>query len=168
MNLVALQSAVVAWARTASGLAAVWAEPNAPRPAEAYCRLNLIGPRKVGGDDQVVSIPNTVDFEISGLRAFTLSVNIYAKDAAQRASDMITSLSKPSVLATLSTANLSVTSVGDPRDLSQLLETKVEKRVQFDVELLTTETAVDQPGVIEDVEASGSVGGQDIEISTVT
>lgn len=160
MNLSTIKGALYGWAAAtvAGGTVVYWNEPDAPRPPAPSVRLRLIGLPSLVGQDELRDVTGDANaFRILGPRSLTLSVTAYGDTAAQAASDLASSLSGPDAMATLHGGGLSSLSVSPLRDVSELMETKWEQRVNFDVELLATEDLTVTPGVIEHVEASGQI-----------
>lgn len=172
MNFADIKSAIYdcldAYLNGVSPVATIyWGEPNAPRPANPSVRLKLIGGPGMLGQDELRDVDGDPDaFLVTGPRELTLSVTTYGDTALQMISDLQTMLGMyEHVETTLSVANVSVLETTAPRDLSTALDTEQEQRAQFDVMLLATEEVSSEPGVIEDVEAESSIGGNQGQIS---
>ncbi len=168
MNFTTIKAALYSWAATVvgGGVTVYWGEPNGPRPANPSVRLKLIaGPTMVGLDELRDVAGDDDAFKVVGTRVLTLSVTAYGDAALQLVSDLQTSISNPEATAGLSAANLAASDTSAPRDLTALLETKYEQRYQFDVTVLATEELTTEPGVIETVVGTSSIGGVDGDFS---
>lgn len=147
LNISEIKDALFDWAKAASGLddqQIMWEMDEGTKPTKPFIGLNLIGPRKVMGRDYLsVPDPDALPKESSmlqGAREFTVSVNVYADpennvDVNQLATDLQTSLEIQQLADALSDAGIGVGEVGEPIDLSELLETKWERRAQFDFKI---------------------------------
>lgn len=157
------KSAIYVWANAVlngdgQGVTVFWGEPNGPRAPNPSVRLKLItGPAMIGMDELRQDDEDPPNFSIVGPRTMTLSITAYGDLAAQMISDLQTSVSDPSKVATMDAAGVGVLSFGPPRDLTELLETKFEQRHQVDANLIVMEEVTSKPGTIESVEVGGSI-----------
>lgn len=149
---------------------AIWEDQSEQRPAGEYASLKVIsGPRRVGHDTVTNSTP---DFVVSGLREFTLSVNLYRDKAIERASSLHSGIQNPLVLNAFQAIGLAYVSETELRDLTRPIGTRFESRYQFDVRFRLADNIDVNPGVIEEVNIEGTVDGsigpeQTIELSAV-
>jgi hypothetical protein len=162
MDITAIKASIYSWAHAAlPGITVYWDIPGAPRPPSPSIKLTLLGPGKLGEDEIRNVAGNDVNFEIYGPRTLTVSINAYGPESQQLMSNLQSSLSNPDMLSFLSAGKLSVTSEGTIKDLSALVDTHIERRMQMDIGLLTTESIVVLPGLIEEVHIASSIGGID-------
>jgi hypothetical protein len=156
MNLSAIQAAIFQWVTSElSGETVVWADQAAPRPARPFVTLKLRGPFRDLGGDEIRHTGTEGAFEIVGHRRFTVSVQTVGGNVAvaqQLAIDLNTSLGKPSVLAALRAANISVSDEGDVQNLTAFLDTQFEARFAFDVSILVVSSSGDNLGSIRTTE----------------
>jgi hypothetical protein len=162
VNITAIKTAIYQWARAAlPGITIYWDSPGAPRPPSPSIKLTLLGPGKLG-EDEIQNVEGSLtDFRITGPRTLTVSINSYGSESQQLMTNLQSSLSNPDMLSILSAALLSVTDEGTIKDLSALVDTHIERRMQMDVNLLTVESIIIQPGYIDEVHISSSIGGVD-------
>lgn len=134
----------------------VWMNQRAPRPANTYIGLDIIaGPLKVGRDNIRYNGDN---YFIAGRREYTLSVNVYGRNANEIAALIVDSIEKPSTIEFFSINGIGFVEVSDVRILDQLLETDVEGRAQFDFRFATSRNNVDdETGIITQVELTNDI-----------
>ena len=148
----------------------IWEDQSDQRPAGEYASLKLIsGPKRVGYDTTTNSTP---DFIVSGLREFTLSVNLYRDKALERVSALTSGLHNPLIIEAFRAIGLAHIGESDVRDLTRPVGSRYEKRFQFDVMFRIADNIAVNPGVIEEVNAEGTVGGSigpdiNIELSVI-
>lgn len=136
----------------------IWANENGPRPELPYLLLNFATKSvKVGSRDELRNIPATDTYRLYGHRHAMLSVNAYGKDALQMAEDLKNKLQLASVLDALRAQSISVLDESDTRDLSVLVDTKIEKRAQFDLTLGYTVSIDETITPIEKVELENNL-----------
>lgn len=170
MLLSAFKDALYNWAApvVGGGVQVYWGEPNGPRPPNPSVRFKLImGPSTIGMDELRDVDGNPNDFTIVGSRSMMLSINAYGDQSQQIISDLQTSIYDQNKIQSLDVAGVGILSFSSVRDLSQLLETKIEQRYQVDANLLVTEAVTTQPGVIEHVEVNSTIshpGGEGTDI----
>lgn len=148
----------------------IFEDQSENRPNGEYASLKIIaGPQRIGHDVLLNSAP---DFSISGLREFTLSVNLYRTNALERVSSLHSRIQDPLVLEVFQAIGLNYISETPIRDLTRPVGPRFEKRFQFDVRFRLADNIATNPGVIEEVNATGIVDGsigpdQTIEINAV-
>lgn len=148
----------------------IWEDQSEQRPVGEYASLKLLaGPRRVGHDTLTNSTP---DFIVSGLREFTLSVNLYRDKSFERISSLMSGLHNPLILEAFQAIGLAYTGESDVRDLTRPVGSRYEKRFQFDVKFRIADNIAVNPGVIEEVNVNGVVSGSvgpdiNIELSVV-
>lgn len=132
---------------------------DGPRPEPPFVVLNIMGPRMTGGSDyQSPDSPVDQTFHQQGMREFTISVSAYAEnDSLTLATALHTSLNNPLYFEQLAAADIGVGAVNQVNDLSQFLETRWERRSQFDFMIFS---AVDEEytgATIETVEYENDI-----------
>lgn len=165
MNIAAIKTALYAWAVLAlndAGVTVYWDEPDGPRPPNPAVRFKFVsGPTMVGLDEMRPTDADPAAFAIVGPRTFILSASAYGDTSADLISTLQTSASDPAKVQALGVAGVGILSFGPPRDLSELLETKWERRHQVDVNLLVTEYVATAAGIIENLEATSTINPPD-------
>lgn len=148
----------------------IFEDQSEQRPNGEYASLKVIaGPQRIGHD---VLLNATPDFSISGLREFTLSINLYRTDALERAASLHSRIQDPLVLEMFQAIGLAYISETPIRDLTRPVGPRFEKRFQFDVRFRLADNIATNPGVIEEVNAEGIATGsigpdQEIELNAV-
>lgn len=139
----------------------IFQSEGGPRPPKPYVTIKIQGPTKVGStdDDRVVE----GEFVQSGIRSFPITVAAYG----EQAHDLITFLQSALEFNVdlLLVHGFGVGPINPAVDLTQLLDTQFEKRVQFDFELFVpNNVSLAGSGLesIESVEYPGQVGDNEI------
>lgn len=141
----------------------VWMEQGAPRPKLPYVGLKFIaGPRTYGDDDMRQTSPGV--YSIEGQRAFTVSVNIFGKEAEAISSLITNAMSKPSSLESLAASKIALLTSTTPQNVSVPLETSFENRIQFDIDFGCVMAATDDVGFIEHTGILNTMSGEQTEI----
>lgn len=135
----------------------IFEDQSEQRPSGPYASLKVIaGPQRIGHD---VLLNATPDFSISGLREFTLSVSLYRTDALERAASLHSKIQDPLILEMFQAIGLAYISETPIRDLTRPVGPRFEKRFQFDVRFRLADNIATNPGLIEEVNAEGTVDG---------
>ena len=135
-----LQDALYAWATAVvPGVPVIWADQSGTKPLKPFISLNMMGPIKRTGIDWVEQ-----NGEATGSsHTYMVTVQAYTNapsrsplvlDASQFISDLVMGLDDPYLSDTLSQAGIGIGPVNSPHDLSELLDTKFERRIAFDFE----------------------------------
>lgn len=138
INVGNIQKALYDWAVRNSTYQVVWLYESGPKPEKPFVSLNLVGPYKMGTNDNLGVPEGETELKIRGQRKFSVSVNVYGNESTlQSASDFQTSLDLPEEIEILNVANIGVGDIRNVIDLTQLLDTKYEHRAQFDFDIFT-------------------------------
>lgn len=133
----------------------VWTKQDAPRPARPYVSLDfLMGPAMEGSFDELREIPgaaNEGNFDVTGSRNISITVECYGDDSLEFASILHGSLEKPTVQELLSSYGIALIRQEDVRDVTLAMETRMESRHQFDARFRIVSSSVDRVGFIEKV-----------------
>ena len=139
-----LMKALAAWAMAAvsnysPAPSVVWLDQLPPKLTKPFIGLNIRGPFSATGIGWQEQLGNA-----TGISAFyTVTVEAYTDaptrdgatlDAAQFISDLRLALDDPELADQLNQAGIGVGPINAPVDLSQLLDTKFERRMAFDFE----------------------------------
>ncbi len=133
-DLSAIQQALYDWATRITGGQAIFEYEAGTKPGKPFVSINVVGPMKPGFTDSVRG-KNTgdKDFEQSGQRKFMVSINVYDDlDAITWAQALQSSLDNPVEIAYFREADIGLGDAGDVNDLTEVLDTKYERRAQFD------------------------------------
>jgi len=163
------ENALIAWVYgSVTGLtAAVWdKQDDAPRPALPYATLNLLPPIKENGAQTETIRTSTKDtFTAIHRYKMNVSVNIISNgDYFLKMQKLEQSLDKAAVLSALKTAGLYFRGMSGAIDLTALLDTSYEFRVQQDFEFAFTADTIEKITEIETVKATFDCGNN-IEIN---
>jgi len=147
-----IRKALYDWAVRNSTFQVVWLYEPGPKPEKPFVSLNLIGPYKIGTNDNFGVPAGEVELKISGQRRFSVSVNVYGNDSTlQSASDLQTALGLPAEIDFFNVANIGIGEIRNVIDLTQLLDTKYEHRAQFDFDIYTASALLASCETIEQV-----------------
>jgi len=133
LDITALQDALYDWAYAVTNGTIVWQYGAGSKPGKPFVAMNLVGPRRTSFTDDDVPAAGDLQFRQQGMREFTVTVNVYDDaDAVTVASMLQSSLDNSVYIDQLQGEGIGIGQVGGVSDLSQLLETKYERRAQFD------------------------------------
>ena len=157
------------WVADQTEMTTIWMHPDAPRPDKPYATLQLLNSTRVGrawigGPDENGNAPVELDRDV------TVSVTVYERtdepdprSAFEVAEALRDSLELPSVRETLANNGWSFRGVELLTDTPQLLDTTWEPRATFDVRFGTRKALIDDLGLIETAEITGTVAGATVE-----
>lgn len=169
-----MSDAIRQWVADQTGLDAIWMNPNAPRPARPYCALQIISVNRVGEASRTAINASgistvTVDREaVVSITVYESTANTDPRSALATAETLRDSLELVSVRTPLQDAGWSLRGYELLTDAPQLLETQWESRAVFDVRFGTTKELLDDLGLIESIEVTGSVRDTDYTDTRVT
>ena len=148
----------------------IFAEQPGPRPEKPYISLKLLaGPSPLGSFDDFRRDETTQNrFVISGMRQYTLNIQVFGPDSLAIVDQVQTLMDSPNIFPLLRNddVDLAVVERGGVDDISELLDTGYEARVSMDVVFNAAVNVVVDPGTIESVEWSGEIeNGDTIEVS---
>jgi hypothetical protein len=167
----AYENALQNWARDWSGVMAIWANQNAPRPPLPFLSLNIITSVKQGqdykGDLEVTPVPpdgEEVRRRLEGFRFLTLSVNGYGPGVLQALESLRTSLDLHEVVEAFDLAGLASIDHPPIQDLSDALDSRTEERANLTLEFSLAVEAQENLyafGYIETVQGTGTITKDD-------
>jgi len=159
------------WVADQTGLTAIWANPNAPRPDRPYASLQVINVSRLG-EPSYGAVDDQGQSQVDLQREFTLSVSIYEstdnadpRSALDRAQELRDSLDLRTVLMTLAEDGWAYRGVELLSDTTQALEGEWEPRATFDVRFGTTVTRLDDIGLVETVIYTGEINDRNVEFT---
>lgn len=143
--------------QTYQAVPAIFADQAAPRPKPPFLTVRLLSVVPVGQDEIREIDPDTNIATIGGQRRLAVSVNAYGSGATDYLAQALASLNKVTVQEYLRAAGLAVCRIGTSQNLTAMLETEYEERVQADVTFNLAENVEDDLGIIEKVEYEGDL-----------
>ena len=158
VDIVSARNAFYDWA--AQHFVTVWAMQSAPRPLLPYITLDL---NMVGSGE---GLPNKryisgSSWSYSKDRQFTLTVILFSdeSDFSSQADiiDLRNSLETDTVLGEFRAVGLALESIGPLNDLTTVIDSKYERRYQFDVTFHGAMVVIDNPDYIDKVEINDQV-----------
>lgn len=140
-----------------------WVEPNAPRPPRPCVGMDIVtGAVQTAHDQRVETSPGV--WEVSGQRRITVSVIVYGEDSDVLANRLHSSLELETTREILRAYGLGFIRQEDVVDVSQLLDTKFERRNQFDVAFHVVSRRTENVGYVETVEIENEDTGTTTEV----
>lgn len=152
--MIEIEDAIYAWINGILGMAAVFAYPNADRPATSYVLINVLsntqnGTKESDGNETPV---------YSSFNQITVSVNTYYDGAFQKAIDIKNSLMRIDVNESLWGSGLGYVSATQTQKIPEEINKRWEERAQFDIVFNIRETTDSENiGQIETVELTNEV-----------
>lgn len=136
-----------------------WRDQDSPQPAaETFIGLKIIaGPNKVGSFDAVIFDTAADKFNVSGTRSFTLSVQAFGPGAFGAIYSLQDSLDNPDVLQTLQSLGISITNSPSVLDISQAIDTAMQKRFSMDLIFTAAQNIPILTAPVEKAEISGTI-----------
>lgn len=149
-----IKKALYDWAVRVTGGTTIHDYGDGPKPGKPFVTINVIGPQKPGFTDSVRGLPTgDLDFEQTGQRVFSVSVNVYDdSDAVTWAGKLQSSLDNPVEIDTFTRAGIGLGEARDVNDLTEVLETKYERRAQFDFDIFVASVIEFTNDIVETVE----------------
>lgn len=156
-----MSDAIRQWVVNETGLPVIWVNPNAPRPDKPYITLQVLNVQRVGRayygpvDTQGQAV---VQFDREAVVSITTYEDTMAdpRSALQRMEDLRDSLEKYSVRDYLASEGWGLRAIEMLNDAPQLIDTTWEPRAVFDVRMGTRKQILDDLGIIETAEITGS------------
>jgi len=120
--------------------------PNAPRPKDDFCTVNIFESVPVGISDKTTN--NSGEFDLTekfiALTRATISVNFYRQNARQQANVFFQKLLSQTVVDSWNASDVGMISRGSVRDLSGIQDMSHEERAQVDIVVEFVLTTVEE------------------------
>lgn len=151
------------WAAEITDQVTIWEDQSEQRPDGPYNSLKITsGPGRIGTDQ--FEKGEGEKFAVSGLREFTLSVNIFRVDAFAKAHYLNSSIEEPMILIRFQDIGMAYINATPIRDLTRLMGPRYESRSQFDVRFRIADTIESDPGIIESVVIEDEISDSDFTV----
>lgn len=171
LNFETIKTNLYSWATANSGGASViFLNENAPRPAQPYVTLFLSSLNQIGEDYTPESDVNGL-IDMVGDREFTLQIQTYGGDCITRLENLRSSLQMQTVLDTLRANGIVFVNHFAISDVTELLDSRFEKRAAMDVLFRIGQNYTDNLGLIQTVQVEEiyqDAGGSVVYDSTIT
>jgi hypothetical protein len=171
LNFETIKTSLYSWATANSGGASViFLNENAPRPAQPYVTLFLSSLNQIGEDYTPESDVNGL-VDMVGDREFTLQIQTYGGDCITRLENLRSSLQMQTVLDTLRANGIVFVNHFGINDLTELLDSRFEKRGAMDVLFRIGQNYTDNLGLVETIEVEEiyqDAGGTVVYDRTIT
>lgn len=154
INYENVKTALYDWASLILPLAVpiIFYHPNSPRPDFPYITLHILSSISVHQDWSDNSTNNAGNLSMKGDRQFTLQIQAYGGDVITRLESLRTSLQMQTVLETLREDGIVFYQSFQINDITELVDSKFEKRAQMDILFGIAQTYNDNVGFFEEVE----------------
>lgn len=161
-----IEAAIMTWLNGLSlGGSIIWLDQNFPRPSIPYIGLRIQEIRNIHHD--FIDKPDTDGVATTnGDREIVLNVETFGETSLDIINTIRNSLEKYSVNAALADNGLSFKEADNVIDLSELLDTKIEKRYRLNIVFHARNIDTDNIGLIETVEVLSEY--IDLDLSTIT
>lgn len=149
---------------TVTGVQVIWAEQNAPRPANPYISLKLLNSNAIGYD--YITEPDDDGMAvIYGNREFTLEINYFGNDGLGAMEQIRTAFFNPVIREELNQIGLVFVERLTFLDTTQLLDTRYERRYTMELRFRYSNQGVGEPdkidiGLIETAEITKKIKDQ--------
>jgi hypothetical protein len=159
-----IENAIQGWVKDETDLPVIWEDQSEARPDGPYGSVRMLtGPLRKGHDEFQKSATED-KFQTSGLREFSVSVNIYRADAFSTCSHLHSTIEDVLVLERFQNVGLAYIAASGIRNLTKLSGSRYESRFQFDVRFRLTDVNETDPGVIEHVEIENEINDDLLEV----
>jgi hypothetical protein len=139
-------------ANVPSGMPATMYYENAPRPAAPYVTINIASITQIGWDWTPNPTNTAGDISLIGDREFTVQLQAYGGDPLSVMENLRTSLQKQGVLDLLRVNGIVFADWFPINDITELVDSRYEKRASMDVLFRIAQTATESLGTIATVE----------------
>ena len=153
INYTIVKSNLYDWAVGAVpvGMPVIYYNPNAPRPTVPYVTLYLNSITAVNQDYSYPNADSMGVINMKGDRNFTLQVQAYGGEPLNVLENMRSSLQKVTILDALRTAGIAFYQSLTITDITELVDSKFERRAQMDILFGIGQTYTDNPGYFNTV-----------------
>lgn len=135
-----------------SGTPVIFYEPNAPRPIVPYVTLYLNSVTAINQDWSSTEADSIGVINMKGDRQFTLQIQAYGNDPLTLLENIRTSLQKQTVLDNLRASGIAFYESLTINDISELVDSKYERRAQLDILFGLAQIYNDAPGYFSTIE----------------
>ena len=146
------------------GTPIIFWQQNSPRPSVPYVTLHLDNFMAINQDWKNHLTNNLGDVLMKGDRNFTLSINAYGGDPITLLENLRSSFQRNSSLALLRTYGIAFYQSETINDLSDLVDSKFEKRAQMDVRLGIGQNYDDNSGYFNIIQITETIFDQSNDI----
>lgn len=154
INFATVKNGLYVWCSTVVGpsIPVIFWQPNAPRPTIPYVTLFIQSVVSVGQDWASGEADNLGVVDQRGNRQFTLTIQAYGGDPLTLLENIRTSLQKQSVLDILRGNEIVFYTAQTINDITDLVDSKFERRASLDVLLGIGQVYTDAPGFFDEAE----------------
>lgn len=161
-----IENAFRDWVKENTGMAVIFDNQNGPRPERPYiCIGDVTGWRKVQMTDSFEAVAGDV-FRVRGRRTKVFQVDCYGEVDGQLNPQHVLealrdTIDDPMVVEKQFRQGYAIQDQGDPRDLTEVRDTKFEPRAMIEFTVAAEFSRDTRPGSIEKVDIEGHLGSQD-------
>lgn len=154
INWETVKTNIYTWvkANIPSGMPVTMLYENAPRPTAPYLTLNIASITQIGWDWTPNPTNTAGSISLTGDREFTVQLQAYGGDPFSVMENLRTSLQKEVVLDTLRLNGIVFADWFPINDITELVETRFEKRTSMDVLFRIAQTDTETLGTIATVQ----------------
>ena len=141
----------------------IFSDQNSPRPPLPYWTMRVQSIRKLGHEYLSQGVTDLGDQTIFGVREATVAVQRYGNDSDLKCQGLVDNLQKTSVREAWQVQKIICYETGDVLNISTKLDNSViEPRAAVDLFIRFGSSLVDNVGIIDTVNNTGSLGEIDI------
>lgn len=147
----------------------IFADQNAPRPPLPYWTMRITVQRAVGKDTYSQGVTALGDQTIWGTREATVTVQRIGVDSDTKCADLRDEFSKASIMESWQLAKIALYDIGDVKNISYRLDnSQLEPRASLDLFVRFGTELIDRVGIIEQIDATGTIDGNAGLIQTIS
>lgn len=154
-----VKTALFNWvsAQVPIGMPVIFYEPNAPRPNRSYITLYLNTIDQISWDWYSHKANAAGEIDMHGDRRFTLQIQAYGSDPLTVLENLRSSLQKQTVLDTLRANGLAFYNFLSINDITDLIDSRYERRAQMDLRFGIGQSYIDSPGYFDHTQINEKV-----------
>ena len=159
INITNIENALRVWAVGVTGIEAIFAHPNAPRPIVSYVLIHIVQNVPIGIQESELTLlgNKTVDVDYSNVEELFVSINTYYAGAYQTATKLKDSLGRVTVTDQLFAAGLGYNRATVVKDIPEEVNKKWEERAQFDCFFFTRSLDEENIETIQKIEITNNI-----------
>jgi hypothetical protein len=147
----------------------IFSDQNAPRPPLPYWTTQITVQRAVGEDTYSQGVTALGDQTIWGTREATVTVQRIGVDSDAKCADLRDEFSKTSIMESWQLAKIALYDIGDVKNIPYRLDnSQLEPRASLDLFVRFGTELIDRVGIIEQVDATGTIDGNAGLIQTIS
>jgi len=158
LNITNIEDALRVWIVGVTGIEAIFAHPNAPRPTVPYVLIHIVQNVPIGIQEAELTLNGTsVDIDYSNVEELFVSINVFYAGSYQTATKLKDSLGRVTVTDQLFAAGLGYKNATAVNDIPEEINKKWEERSQFDCFFFTRSLDEENIETIQKIEVTNNI-----------